>query len=992
MAAASSQLLFDFDDDTIDIVQGNNALSVSIRSTQTNRNSNTHIIAFPSRLPFSRTERVSFPHEFSFRPFGAWVDFGKRLSASERLEANNKAIELLRKPAIELSAGDIQILRRYSGWGGLSAANERGVLYDYYTSPPIAGMTWRLLNKVQPINGKARILEPSCGTGVFFETAPPHLELHGIELDGRTAAIASRVHPAAHIENKSYEAFNISRDTNVFFDHIIGNIPFGERTLETAYLDMRDEKSLDRYFVSRSLDNLKPEGTLAVIVHPSILENKSNESWRLSLCAKAQFMGAVKLNNDSFHHTHTAIQPDILLFKKHPHDIQERLQTFSPEKLNELEIINPEWVYGSYFIMHPDYIMGTVKTGKGQWGSDIVSGTVTPQTIRSIVDTFIPETPFTNATYNRIRECIPLSVKTVKTSNLSLSEDELELVDQKALVIGNIKTVDNAIYMLCDSYRWNLIINNNSELVERVSQVIVISKDIKTIRRYMRDGEKPEALQSGVKILLAAYRDRFGFYPKDDNLINRLLRNYPSVSGIYDALIAPDAGILNTDNLYDKRGDTVNGHNRAVEALLFLQQRFLDGTTDIIQKYFPEESNDLIAEMYRNADIFLGTDNNWQLREDFISGNAWQKIDSLNKLIARESESAKRDKWRYGIEELEKAIGWIPIEDADFSPHSSWIPEYVINNWVGDKDGLNRVIYSGSLSRNEEGKWGIRYDSDKTLSVKGSRDERKVYRGQWAELADEIVYYLNMQKQRSRYNDTEIYNREHNENFKNYIANHKTYRDELERLYNHIFNTEIAVPVKVYPVYLEGWRTESKTLKAHQWQSVHHLYRTSKGISALGTGFGKTLAATGLHALLQQEGRIKRAWFQVPNNKVKDWIKEIHDVLPKRSIGFVDPEMPGYSNRDKRYTLYQYLASSDYDIILMPESSGSEIQLSPEQDEIITSEVIIKHVAEKGEGKSERKIETLKESVSRKLQNGRTNRTISFDDFGCDFTPLGRHH
>jgi hypothetical protein len=59
--------------------------------------------------------------------------------------------------------------------------------------------------------------------------------------------------------------------------------------------------------------------------------------------------------------------------------------------------------------------------------------------------------------------------------------------------------------------------------------------------------------------------------------------------------------------------------------------------------------------------------------------------------------------------------------------------------------------------------------------------------------------------------DTETFNRKHNDNFKNYIANHQIYREELEKLYNRIFNTEIGVPVKTYPVYLEGWHAEVKT-------------------------------------------------------------------------------------------------------------------------------------------------------------------------------------
>jgi type I restriction-modification system DNA methylase subunit len=125
---------------------------------------------------------------------------------------------------------------------------------------------------------------------------------NGVELDERTASIASILHPNAFINPQSYEAFNLSGTNFNRFDHIIGNVPFGDRTLETAFMDMPDEKSLDRYFITRSLDNLKPSGTMAIITHPGILANKSNREWRLSINKKAQFMGAVKLNDNSFNH------------------------------------------------------------------------------------------------------------------------------------------------------------------------------------------------------------------------------------------------------------------------------------------------------------------------------------------------------------------------------------------------------------------------------------------------------------------------------------------------------------------------------------------------------------------------------------------------------------------------------------------------------------------------------------------------------------------
>jgi type I restriction-modification system DNA methylase subunit len=191
------------------------------------------------------------------------------------------------------------------------------------------------------------------------------------------------------------------------FDHIIGNIPFGERTLETAFMDMPDEKSLDRYFISRSLDNLKPGGTMALIAHPGALANKSNAAWRLSVNRKARFMGAVKLNAHSFNHAHTAVQQDILLFKKHPEGIEQCLQAFSVEDMEKSEYAQDVWINGTYFSIRQQHVMGIVQHGKGQWDSDVVSGSVTPETLKSILAAFEPEPPVPEGEYDKLLRAAP---------------------------------------------------------------------------------------------------------------------------------------------------------------------------------------------------------------------------------------------------------------------------------------------------------------------------------------------------------------------------------------------------------------------------------------------------------------------------------------------------------------------------------------------------------------------------------------------------------
>ncbi|MDR2741497.1 MAG: hypothetical protein LBB98_04995 [Treponema sp.] len=84
---------------------------------------------------------VSLEEETPFRNYGAWIDYGLRLNQTGRYGINNNALLLLDKPSDSLTEVEWNTLRSYSGWGGIQAEGERGVLYDYYTSPPIARMT-----------------------------------------------------------------------------------------------------------------------------------------------------------------------------------------------------------------------------------------------------------------------------------------------------------------------------------------------------------------------------------------------------------------------------------------------------------------------------------------------------------------------------------------------------------------------------------------------------------------------------------------------------------------------------------------------------------------------------------------------------------------------------------------------------------------------------------------------------------------------------------
>jgi hypothetical protein len=915
-----------------------------------------------------------------FKSYGAWTDFNKRLTLSERKRLNTEASAVLAKNTKDISEAEAGVLRRYSGFGGIAADNERGVLYDYYTSPPIADLTWKLLQKITAgdFSGK-KILEPSCGSGVFFETAPRGTLLTGVELDGRSARIAQILHPRADIINSSFEQFNLSEKRGGF-DAVIGNIPFGDRTIQTSFLDMPEEQSLDRYFVNRSLDNVRESGVAALITAPGVLANTANEQWRLAINKKARFLGAVKLSNASFHHTHTSVQPDILFFRKYPDDIIRRLSALPDSEFMDTGLAGRTFIEGTYFNAYPHHIMGERSEGTGQWGNDEIKGAASPESIQNMLDVFSPQYEGSDrGIFDGLRAQYDLCEDAgASSSRLSLSEEEQKQAAAKELQAGQVKVEGGRVYILGGGHFWEAVQDRTAGglLAEKLAGILAVSQSVRAVRRAWRNGADAAASQAQEEALLKLkeYEKKFRVYPCSDKDIRAFANARPAVRGIFEALAAPDSEILTSkDNLYRRPVQTFDGHNPAVAALTELRNKLLPASEETLLRFFPDTSDSLTAEMQRNPDIFLTPGGVWELREDFIAGNAWEKIDSLRAAADAAPGPAEKTKWEYGIAELEKAAGWTPIEEAAFSPHSSWIPEHAVNAWIADEDGLDRgrLLSGGRLARNEDDKWGL-------LITKT---------GVWEELNDEIVYYLNMQKQRSRYNDTQTFDDEHNERFKNYIANHARFRDELEQKYNRLFNAEIAGPVKTYPVSLAGWnsgeKNGGKTLRPHQWQTVHHLYRQGKGISALGTGFGKTLAGIGLLTLLRQEGKISRVWLQVPNNKVKDWEKEIKEAVPSLKTASIDPEEKGYGSRAYRYAKYHTIAGSRADIIIMPESAASEIQLSPDNDKLISARTALNYKAEKA-GASSRAAARAEERGLKQAENGKTNRVISFEDFGCD--------
>jgi type I restriction-modification system DNA methylase subunit len=237
--------------------------------------------------------------------------------------ANGEKMILAGKTISEQAANTIQ---EYTGAGGLikEGANERGILYEYYTPYPIIEAMWALAYKHGFTSG--HILEPSCGVGRFLRYVDPTLntvDAYEFSKDNNTSyLIAKACFPWANITFNYFESIFYEGNKRVGakpkYDLVIGNPPYGK--FSGLYASNAREgkhfsaKTYDQYFIQAGLTLLKPDGLLVFIVPSTFLQSGGHEKAKKEITEIAKLVDAYRLPEGMF--DKTGIMTDIVVFKK----------------------------------------------------------------------------------------------------------------------------------------------------------------------------------------------------------------------------------------------------------------------------------------------------------------------------------------------------------------------------------------------------------------------------------------------------------------------------------------------------------------------------------------------------------------------------------------------------------------------------------------------------------------------------------------------------
>ena len=308
----------------------------------------------------------------------------------ERFRRNIMAIQLLKKCQEEnrfATPEEQIILSKYVGWGGLSeafdennsawateylelssvltpeeyASARESTLTAFYTPPEVITAIYKAMEQMGFKEGN--LLEPSCGIGNFIGMLPDAMQnskIYGVELDTISAGIAQQLYQKTTIAAQGFEETNLP---DSFFDGVVGNVPFGDFKV----LDKRYDKHkflIHDYFFAKSLDKLRPGGVMALVTSKGTMD-KETLAVRKYIAQRAEFLGAIRLPNNTFKgNAGTEVVSDILILQKR-------------DRLIDIE---PDWVHldtdengikmNSYFVQHPEMILGEMKMVSGRFGME----------------------------------------------------------------------------------------------------------------------------------------------------------------------------------------------------------------------------------------------------------------------------------------------------------------------------------------------------------------------------------------------------------------------------------------------------------------------------------------------------------------------------------------------------------------------------------------------------------------------------------------------
>ncbi len=944
----------------------------------------------------------------------------------ERFRRNMEAIRVLKECEFEnrFATPDEQIiLSKYVGWGGLPEAFDENntswadeykelytalspeeyatasesVLTAFYTPPVVISGIYKAMEQMGFRDGN--ILEPSCGIGNFIGMLPASMKsakVYGVEMDKVSAGIAQQLYQCSSIAAQPYEEANIP---DSFFDAVVGNVPFGDIRLADKRYD-KHHFLIHDYFFAKSLDKLRPGGIMALVTSKGTMD-KENPAIRKYIAQRAELLGAIRLPNDTFKgNAGTEVVSDILILQKR-------------DRLIDIE---PDWVHlntdengrkmNSYFVDHPEMVLGEWKTVSGRFGDE---------------DTVVP---FEGAD---LAEQIEEAISNIhgEISEYQVDE-ELTEEDNSIPADPNVRNFSYTVYDDKIYYRENsrmTPVEISATAESRIKGMIGIRDCVRRLLDLQIEGYPDEDIQSEQQRLNNLYDSFTAKYGLINSRANVSAFSQDSSFSLLSALeiIGDDGQLERKADMFFKR--TIKPHvpitsvDTSSEALAVSmgEKAYVDMPymCQLSGKTEEEIFEDLKGVIFLNPLYGYGnsTEQKYLMADEYLSGNVREKLD-----VAKKSAEVYPEDYTVNVEALEK------VQPKDLTASeifvrlgATWVPPDVIEQFVFEFLDTPRyaqwnikVHYSQYTSEwNIEGKSYDRsnvkaYSTYGTSRINAYKIIEETLNLKDVRIFDYVEDDEGKKKAVLNAKETAIAQAKQEQikqEFQDWIWSDPDRRERLCKIYNEKFNSIRPREYDGSHITFNGMNPEIE-LREHQKNAVAHILYGGNTLLAHAVGVGKTFEMTAAAMESKRLGLCNKSLFVVPNHLTEQWASEFLQLYPAANILVATKKDFETKNR-KRFC--GRIATGDYDAVIIGHSQFEKIPMSIERQRAILEQElddILKGIAElkrnRGENFSVKQLQKSKKSIETKLKKlndqSRKDDVVTFEELGVDRLFIDESH
>ena len=936
----------------------------------------------------------------------------------ERFRRNIMAIQLLKKCQEEnrfATPEEQIILSKYVGWGGLSeafdennsawateylelssvltpeeyASARESTLTAFYTPPEVITAIYKAMEQMGFKEGN--LLEPSCGIGNFIGMLPDSMQdskIYGVELDTISAGIAQQLYQKTTIAAQGFEETNLP---DSFFDGVVGNVPFGDFKVSDKRYD-KHKFLIHDYFFAKSLDKLRPGGVMAFVTSKGTMD-KETLAVRKYIAQRAELLGAIRLPNNTFKgNAGTEVVSDILILQKR-------------DRLIDIE---PDWVHldtdengikmNSYFVQHPEMILGEMKMVSGRFGMEATCVPYENADLAAQLDEAVANIHGEITEYEAEEE---------------LEEEDNSIPADPTVRNFSYTVVDDKIYYRENSRMTPVEVSATAE--NRIKGMIAIRNSVRTLIELQTEDYPDSEIKAEQERLNRLYDTFSGKYGLINSRANTSAFSQDSSFSLLSALeiIGEDGELERKADMFSKR--TIKPHtpvtsvDTASEALAVSLGEKATIDMDYMMELSGKSENEIFEDL--KGVIFLNPlyeygnsyEPKYLMADEYLSGNVREKL-----RIAKKSAELYPEDYKVNVEALQKVqpkdltaseisvrLGatWLPPDDVqEFIFHLLETPRYA--QW-NIKVHFSPFTSEWNIEGKSYDKGNVRaYNTYGTSRINAYKIIEETLNLKDVRIFDYIEDDEGKKKAVLNKKETAIAQSKQEmikQEFQDWIWSDPERRERLCKSYNEKFNSVRPREYDGSHIIFNGMNPEIE-LREHQKNAVAHILYGGNTLLAHAVGAGKTFEMVAAAQESKRLGLCNKSLFVVPNHLTEQWAAEYLQLYPAANILVATKKDFETKNRKK---FCGRIATGDYDAVIIGHSQFEKIPMSIERQRAILEqqlEEITGGIAElkrnRGENFSIKQLEKSKKSIRQKLDklNDQTKKddVVTFEELGVD--------